>query len=114
MNTKTKTALDALQALTPHERKLVMCWFCDACREEVPPGDSHRCKEGSSVWAPHEDAPPKFTLEDTGEGPVYLRFPDHPGEVERTLPLQDELAYSGRRVNLDFDTQARLIGVEVL
>lgn len=114
MSMKTKAVFDALQALSPYDRKLVLCWFCDACLEYIGPGDKHRCKEGSSVYAPHPDAKPKFRLEDTGEGPVYLRFPEHVGAVDRSMQLQDELAYAGRHVNLDFNAEGILIGVEVL
>lgn len=43
---KTKQAMDALMALTPHERGLVLCWFCRACHAYVGPGDEgHRCPE---------------------------------------------------------------------
>lgn len=30
----------ALRRLTPYERSLVLCWFCDTCRRYVGPGDS--------------------------------------------------------------------------
>jgi len=52
-------AVRALRALTPHERGLAMCWFCDACREEVGPGEEHRCREGSHLWPSAEGAPPR-------------------------------------------------------
>lgn len=55
----------------------------------------------------------KFILEDTGEGPVYLRFPGHGGQVDRTVVLKDRLPYDGRSVYLDFDAEGKLIGLEV-
>jgi hypothetical protein len=40
--------------LTPHERGLVFCWFCDACHIHVGPGEDHRCKAGSKVYPPEK------------------------------------------------------------
>lgn len=54
MSLKTKRALDALMDLTPHERGLVFCWFCDACHIHVGPGEDHRCKAGSKVYPPEK------------------------------------------------------------
>jgi hypothetical protein len=56
MNKNLKLAMDALLALNPTDRGRVLCWFCDACREYVGPGDKHFCKAGSRVWprADHE------------------------------------------------------------
>ena len=31
-------AYEALKALAPLERGLVLCWFCDLCRKYIPPG----------------------------------------------------------------------------
>lgn len=47
MSQKTKTALDALLALSSEARGLVLCWFCDACREYIGPGETHRCEAGA-------------------------------------------------------------------
>lgn len=51
--TKSDDAMDALMTMTPHERGLVLCWFCDACYEYVGPGDTHRCTRlGSVIYPP--------------------------------------------------------------
>ena len=39
-----REAFRMLKLLTPIERGLIMCWFCDACNEEIPPGDKHDCR----------------------------------------------------------------------
>jgi len=51
-------AMEALMALTPHERGLVLCWFCDACHEYVGPGDDHRCTQGSELYPSADEAKP--------------------------------------------------------
>lgn len=33
-------AFRALQALTPDQRGLVLCWFCAQCFKYIPPGES--------------------------------------------------------------------------
>ncbi len=48
-------ALNALMILTPHERGLVLCWFCDACHEYVGPDDRHRCTMGSAIYPPADE-----------------------------------------------------------
>ena len=51
-NNYMRQALDALLNLESHERRAVLCWFCDACAEYVGPGETHRCTMGSTVYPP--------------------------------------------------------------
>ncbi len=39
-----REAFRTLKLLTPIERGLILCWFCDACCEEIPPGGEHDCR----------------------------------------------------------------------
>ncbi len=50
---------------------------------------------------------------------VYLALPDHPGKtvpgvVQKSVSLDDFVAYDGPQVQLDFDEKGRLIGIEVI
>ncbi|WP_197026649.1 DUF2283 domain-containing protein [Caulobacter sp. UNC358MFTsu5.1] len=57
---------------------------------------------------------------DSAAGASYLTLPLHPGRgtwgcVANTIPLDQIIeGYKGPDVNLDFDAQGRLIGIEVL
>jgi len=37
------TARSYLDALTPHQRGFVMCWYCPACHEFIGPGKKFTC-----------------------------------------------------------------------
>lgn len=50
---------------------------------------------------------------------VYVALPDYPkeivpGVVKKSVSLDDIYDYDGPRVQLDFDKEGRLIGVEVV
>jgi hypothetical protein len=50
---------------------------------------------------------------------VYVAMPDYPkeivpGVVKKSVSLDDIYDYDGPRVQLDFDADGRLIGVEVV
>lgn len=62
-----------------------------------------------------------MTLEisDDDEDVAYLMLPDHPGDqhgvVKKTINLRSAIgAYSGPDINLDFDSDNVLIGIEIL
>lgn len=61
-----------------------------------------------------------FQVCDVHPGVAYLTLPDHPGRgvygcVDRTVELRDIIGdYKGPDVNLDFDKEGVLIGIEIL
>jgi hypothetical protein len=61
----------------------------------------------------------KFHLAGMSDGPAYLYLPAHPGPdasgvVSKTIRVRDLIgSYEGEDVNLDFDSEGRLIGIDV-
>ncbi|MAK65056.1 MAG: hypothetical protein CMF75_10020 [Maricaulis sp.] len=61
----------------------------------------------------------RFHLSSMSEGPAYLYLPAHPrgsipGLVSRSIRLSTIIPdYKGDEVNLDFDAEGRLVGIEV-
>ncbi len=59
-------------------------------------------------------------IKDMAANASYLYLPDHPvvdpsGCVANTIPLHQIVeGYEGPDINLDFDGQGRLIGIEIL
>lgn len=50
---------------------------------------------------------------------VYLALPDYPQEivpglVKKSVSLDDIYDYDGPRIQLDFDAEGRLVGIEVV
>jgi hypothetical protein len=61
----------------------------------------------------------QLEISEDDEDVAYLKLPDHPGTlpgvVRKTLSLREFIAdYSGPDLNLDFDENNVLIGVEIL
>ncbi len=52
-----RAAYHALLELTQEERGLVLCWFCNACRRHMPPGDHCTCEDPCPAcpYAPARD-----------------------------------------------------------
>ena len=50
---------------------------------------------------------------------VYVALPDYPAEivpglVKKSISLDDIYDYNGARIQLDFDKEGRLVGIEIV